>query len=203
MNKWSLTLLVILTSAIIATLILTSQLSIWAVSAPLLSVVLGWLLKTINDTVTINQQHQWELEKIAQERTLKYYEAKLSEMSSFVVDELSRLVSSKWSLEDKSKFTKEWIEWSSSTRTFAEVIGDTEIVTAYTETATQSSKWLNFVGEFNAGKFNAYNNEQRQLKVQEEMGLYMNKLKNFQTAIERARLKVLRGEVVLKHNKTV
>ncbi len=150
MNKWSLTLLVILTSAIIATLILTSQLSIWAVSAPLLSVVLGWLLKTINDTVTINQQHQWELEKIAQERTLKYYEAKLSEMSSFVVDELSRLVSSKWSLEDKSKFTKEWIEWSSSTRTFAEVIGDTEIVTAYTETATQSSKWLNFVGEFNA-----------------------------------------------------
>ena len=202
MSKWSLTLLVILTASIIATLILVSQLSIWTATAPLLSIVLGWLLKTINESVTVNQQHKWELEKIAQERTLKYYEAKLSEMSSFAVDELNRLVSSRWSLEDKSKFTKEWVEWSSSARTFAEVIEDTEIVTAYTEVATQSSKWLNFVGEYNAGKFSAYNEEQMQLKAQEEMGLYMSKLKKFQTAIERARLNVLRGEIVLKQNKT-
>lgn len=208
MNKLSLFLLTLLTSAIIVAITLTSPENFWAISVPILSLVLGWLLKTISDSITINQQHQWDLEKIAHERTLNYYETKLSEMSLFVIDELVNLASYKW-VPDSEKgktqnkrieFTKDWLVWSSSARTFAQVVGDEEIVTAYTETVSQSSRWLDFVDELNSGKLEIKPDEDLQIKAQNEMGLYIEKLKNFQWAIEHVRLKVLRGEIMIKQD---
>ena len=162
--------------------------------------------KTISDASTISRQHQWEVEKIARERTLHYYETKLSEISNFVIKEINRITSAKWSLGDGPKrivsetlgVTEEWLTWASSTRTFVQTIGDEEIVNAYATTYAHLLIWNKFISTFNSGSFDAYNDEQTQKTVEEAVSPYMKALKDFQLAIEKVRIKVLRGEIIIK-----
>lgn len=164
MNRLSLILLVALTAMTIGVLAFTSQQNIWTVLVPILSIVLGWLLKTISDAVSSSQQHQWDLEKIAQERTLNYYEAKLAEMSMFVADELVRLINTTWVLEGQtrrieksgSKFTKEFVTWSASARTFAQLLHDDDILSAYTYVYNEGLKWVKFLDQVDKGEYDGY-----------------------------------------------
>jgi len=209
MNKWSLPLLVILTSIIVAILVFASQSNSAAISVPILGVVLGWLLKTISDSVTISQQRQWELENIAQERTLNYYETKLSEMSLSVINELVRLLNTtsisvggeRKIDEGENKFTPDWVVWSTSARTLAQIMGDNEIDTAYAAVYPKGVQWAKFVDDLNSGKIDLYNNEGVKNKMDDEMRPYIEALKEFQLSIERVRLKALRGEVVISKTK--
>ncbi len=205
-NGFTTLALVILIAIIIAILLFTSQQSYWIVSAPILSIILGWLLKTVGDSLTISRQHEWELENIARERTLNYYEAKFTDMSLFVTEELVRLAATKWFHDDgkrrmqdvENKYSNDWVEWSTSTGAFIQILGNDEITNAYNTMYARMLQWTRFVTDFNSGTYDNYRNDQVQTKVQEEMGPYMQALKDLRLSLERLRLRVLRGEVPVK-----
>jgi len=98
LSKWSVTSLAILIAVIIGFLWITSQQSYGAIAVPFLSGVLGFLLKTLSDSITTSQRRQWDLDDFAREQTIRYYEKKLNEMSLFILTEFEQLSALKGTL---------------------------------------------------------------------------------------------------------
>lgn len=204
LNRWSSLLLVVAIGIIIALIVLTSKQDFWAVSTTVLSLVLGWLLKALSDEVTSARQREWELQNIARERTLNYLEARFSDSCRFVTEELARLAGQRGFLDDDNvvriqdidnKFSNEWLEWFTSTGAFVQVLGNQEIIEAYTKTYAQLVRWTKFVPEFNSGKFNNLPDDESVAMFRNEHGAYTQALKDFRLQIERERLKVFRGQL--------
>ena len=77
LNKWTAVSLVVLIAIIIVIFWFNNE----TIAISFLSAVFGFLLKALTDTVTMSQRRQWDLDDIARDRTLKYYETKLNEMT--------------------------------------------------------------------------------------------------------------------------
>jgi hypothetical protein len=205
LNKWSVTSLTILIAVIIGFLWLTSQQTYGAIAVPFLSGVLGFLLKALSDSITTSQRRQWELDDIARERTLKYYERKLDEISLFLVTELEQLSSIRWKREDKHwrisddawQITREWLSSAATIKTFSKTLGDSEIVEGYIKTSRQHTRLLELVENVNLGNFDTEDHSELQKRLLDEMNVYMDELHSFQLGVELVRLKVIRGELTL------
>jgi len=198
--------LVILIAVIIGFIWLTSQQIYGAIAVPFLSGVLGFLLKVLSDSITVSQRRQWELDDIARERTLKYYEAKLDQVSLFLVAELELMSSLNWKVEDKRlripednwHITREWISSAATVRTFSKTLGDSEIVDGFKKTSRQHTQLLELIRDINLGNYDTEDHSKLEKRLLDQMNVYMDELHNFQLGVELVRLKVLRGELMLK-----
>ena len=204
-RRWPISILVIIVAIIIALIIVAALQESWTLAISILSIVLGWLLKSLSDTITLNQRRKWELDDVARERSLAYYENKLNDISRYITGELERITSlthtyidGQWRI-DSSKFviSCEWYDLASAVRTFVQVIAQPDVIDVYLDTYNQLHQFNKFIEEVNLGKFDHLKETERKEKVQDEVGTYMDKLKDFQVVVERNRLKALRNELEL------
>jgi hypothetical protein len=206
LNKWSVTSLTILIAIIIGFLWFASQQSYGTVMIPFLSGVLGFLLKTLSDSITTSQRRQWDLDDFARDQTIKYYDSKLNEMSLFLINESEQLASFKWKTEngkmrifdDNWQITREWLNSSATIRTFAKTLDVSEITEGYKKTSYHVKRLGELTADVNAGKFDARDQDELKTILRKEISDYMEAITAFQLSIELVRLKVLRGELSLK-----
>lgn len=206
MNKFSIISLSILITIFTIILWIASQQTYGDTIVPILSGILGFLLKALSDSITISQQRQWQLEDFTREQTLKYFEAKLNEMSLFLISEtemLSRFIwkheKGKLRLEDNVEITREWLKSSATVRTVTKILNYPEINECYKRTFHYVESLGNFTMDLNNGKLDHLGQDEIKERLKKDIEEYHREIKKFQLTLEVVRVKVLRGELSLNN----
>ncbi len=208
-SKWPVIILALALALVIGALVFTTQYAPLAPAIPVVSIVLGWLLKAISDTLTEDRQRLWHLEDEARAQTLRYYEAKLDDLSRLVVDEIRLLNTEHWSTESgnlrtiasEPRLTHANLLSAGSARSFIQVMADPELQQDYRDAMAQRKKLYGFVTEVNAGRQDSIPESTLLAKAKTEAETYIAKLVHLQTTLERVRIRALRGELTLNTRK--